>query len=72
MSVNANNKLFFPALTGFRAIAAWMIFVYHFFPFKNTNHSYPKWLGNFVWEFHIGVVYVFCIEWFFNHLSLFQ
>ena len=32
-----SKKLFFPALTGFRAIAAWVIFIYHFFPFKNPN-----------------------------------
>ncbi|MDO4225230.1 MAG: acyltransferase [Bergeyella zoohelcum] len=59
-----NNKQFFPALTGFRAIAAWMIFVYHFFPFKNVNHSYPKWISDVVWEFHIGVDMFFVLSGF--------
>lgn len=36
----SQTKHFFPALTGSRAIATWMIFIYHFFPFKNINHSY--------------------------------
>ncbi|MCU7571659.1 acyltransferase, partial [Riemerella anatipestifer] len=59
-----NNKLFFPALTGYRAIAAWMIFIYHFFPFKNESHSYPKWIANIVWEFHIGVDMFFVLSGF--------
>lgn len=59
-----NNKQFFPALTGFRAIAAWMIFIYHFFPFKNVNHSYPKWIADIVWEFHFGVDMFFVLSGF--------
>lgn len=58
------TKQFFPALTRFRAIAAWMIFFYHFFPFKNVNHSYPKWIANIVWEFHIGVDMFFVLSGF--------
>lgn len=59
-----NNKQFFPALTGFRAIAAWIIFIYHFFPFKNANHSYPKWIADIVWEFHFGVDMFFVLSGF--------
>ncbi|MDY3537914.1 acyltransferase [Riemerella anatipestifer] len=59
-----NNKLFFPALTGYRAIAAWMIFIYHFFPFKNPNHSYPQWIASVIWEFHIGVDMFFVLSGF--------
>lgn len=59
-----NNKQFFPALTGFRAIAAWMIFIYHFFPFKNVNHSYPKWIADIIWEFHFGVDMFFVLSGF--------
>lgn len=59
-----NNKQFFPALTGFRAIAAWMIFIYHFFPFKNANHSYPKWIADIIWEFHFGVDMFFVLSGF--------
>ena len=58
------KKLFFPALTGFRAIAAWVIFIYHFFPFKNPNHSYPKWISDIIWEFHIGVDMFFVLSGF--------
>lgn len=64
MSNNNIHKQFFPALTGFRAIAAWMIFIYHFFPFKNINHSYPKWIAQFIWEFHIGVDMFFVLSGF--------
>ena len=46
-------KHFFPALTGYRAIAAWMIFVYHFTPFNSPK--YPEWIKRIIWEFHIGV-----------------
>ncbi|MFB9120334.1 acyltransferase family protein [Bergeyella porcorum] len=63
--LNKNTtKQFFPALTGFRAIAAWIIFVYHFFPFKNVNHSYPEWIADVVWEFHIGVDMFFVLSGF--------
>ncbi len=51
-----------PALTGYRAIAAWSVFVYHFFPLKNTN--YPEWSRNFVSSFHIGVDLFFVLSGF--------
>lgn len=57
-------KQFFPVLTGFRAIAAWIIFIYHFFPFKNKNHAYPKWIADIIWEFHIGVDMFFVLSGF--------
>lgn len=56
----AELKKFFPALTGFRAIAAWMIFVYHFMPFANPK--YPLWIKQIVWEFHIGVDMFFVLS----------
>lgn len=64
MSNSQNTKQFFPTLTGFRAVAAWIIFIYHFFPFKNINHPYPKWIADFVWEFHIGVDIFFVLSGF--------
>lgn len=57
-----NEKVFFPALTGYRAIAAWLIFVYHFFPFKNPK--IPEFFKNFVGEFHMGVDMFFVLSGF--------
>lgn len=57
-----NNKIFFPALTGYRAIAAWLVFVYHFFPYK--KHSVPVFIKNTVNEFHIGVDMFFVLSGF--------
>jgi peptidoglycan/LPS O-acetylase OafA/YrhL len=51
--VKSINKTFFPALTGYRAIAAWIIFIYHFFPFNNPK--IPDFIKNVIGEFHIGV-----------------
>lgn len=60
----SNTKKIIPALTGYRAVAAWMIFIYHFFPFKNLNNTYPKFISNIVWEFHIGVDMFFVLSGF--------
>ncbi|WP_282630509.1 acyltransferase family protein [Empedobacter sedimenti] len=57
-----NNKLFFPALTGYRAIAAWIIFIYHFFPFNNSK--FPIFIKNIVGEFHFGVDLFFVLSGF--------
>ncbi|HEY4539882.1 MAG TPA: acyltransferase [Faecalibacter sp.] len=60
----SNAKNFIPALTGYRAIAAWIIFIYHFFPFKNVNHTYPEFISNIIYEFHIGVDMFFVLSGF--------
>lgn len=57
-----NNKIFFPALTGYRAIAAWIIFIYHFFPFNNPKYS--VFIKNIVGEFHFGVDLFFVLSGF--------
>lgn len=57
-----NEKAFFPALTGYRAIAAWLIFVYHFFPFKKPN--IPSTIKNIASELHIGVDMFFVLSGF--------
>ena len=59
---STTEKQFFPAITGYRAIAAWMIFVYHFMPFSNPK--YPQWIKQIVWEFHIGVDMFFVLSGF--------
>lgn len=57
-----NNKIFFPALTGYRAIAAWLVFIYHFFPFKNP--LIPDFFKNIIGEFHMGVDMFFVLSGF--------
>lgn len=60
--MKSNNKIFFPALTGYRAIAAWMVFVYHFFPFKNP--LIPDFIKKIIGEFHMGVDMFFVLSGF--------
>ena len=56
------EKQFFPALTGYRAIAAWMIFVYHFMPFESGR--YNAFVKKIIYEFHIGVTLFFVLSGF--------
>lgn len=60
--MSTQEKQFFPALTGYRAIAAWMIFVFHFMPFRNPN--YPDFAKRAVSTFHIGVEMFFVLSGF--------
>ena len=62
LSNGPRKSLFFPALTGYRAIAAWMIFVYHFMPFNNAK--YPEILKGIVLGFHLGVDMFFVLSGF--------
>ena len=57
--MSTTAKSFLPALTGYRAIAAWMIFIYHFLPFKNPK--FPNILRYIGWKFHIGVEFFFVL-----------
>ncbi len=53
---------YFPALTGVRAIAAFMVFFHHFNP---VNESvFGQGIRNFVNEFHIGVTVFFVLSGF--------
>ena len=61
-SLTDTNKKIFSALTSYRAIAAWIIFVYHFMPFNNPK--YPTSIKQFVWGFHIGVDMFFVLSGF--------
>jgi len=55
-----NTQQNFPALTGIRAVAAWLVFLHH------TNPFYPARFGNFintlVSQFHIGVTIFFVLS----------
>jgi peptidoglycan/LPS O-acetylase OafA/YrhL len=35
--IKANNDQYFPALTGVRAIAAYMVFLHHYLPFTKEQ-----------------------------------
>jgi peptidoglycan/LPS O-acetylase OafA/YrhL len=50
-----------PALTGVRAIAAWMVFIHHFIPFNATSNPL---LHNLAFTFHIGVSVFFVLSGF--------
>jgi peptidoglycan/LPS O-acetylase OafA/YrhL len=50
-------KPYFPALTGLRAVAAWLIFLYHTNPFARTTVA-----GRFISEFHMGVTLFFVLS----------
>jgi len=59
------EKAYFPALTGVRAMAAYMVFVHHFTPIQSASKS-----ENFDWffgEFHIGVTFFFVLSGFLIH-----
>lgn len=56
------DKQFFQALTGYRAIAAWMIFVYHFMPFDNPK--YPEFVKDFVRGFQMSLDMFFILSGF--------
>lgn len=56
------TKSIIPALTGLRAVAAWMIFGLHFFPMKNP--AVPEILKKIVSQWHIGVDIFFVLSGF--------
>jgi peptidoglycan/LPS O-acetylase OafA/YrhL len=55
------EKAYFNALTGVRAIAAYMVFLHHFNPLTFMKGSF---LYDFVQEFHIGVTIFFVLSGF--------
>lgn len=59
MSVNISDKDYIPALTGLRAVAAYMVFLHHFNPFAEGTTLY-----DFVNEFHVGVTLFFVLSGF--------
>ncbi|MCC3157501.1 acyltransferase [Hymenobacter sp. 15J16-1T3B] len=59
----AKPKKYYPALTGIRALAAYMVFFHHFNPLR-TNDVSVNFLGDIVQEFHIGVTIFFVLSGF--------
>ena len=56
------NKINFPALTGVRALAAFMVYIHHYNPF--TVALFGKNIHDFFSEFHIGVTLFFVLSGF--------
>ncbi|WP_165822289.1 acyltransferase family protein [Hymenobacter edaphi] len=54
---------YYPALTGIRAIAAYMVFFHHFNPFIKNDIA-TNYLGNILAEMHIGVTVFFVLSGF--------
>ena len=62
------TKQIYPALTGVRALAAYMVFLHHYNPFNETDSAL---LHKFVGRFHIGVSIFFCVERFSDCVSIY-
>ncbi len=56
------EKSYWPALTGVRALAAFMVFLHHFNPF--TPQIFGLYISNFFKELHIGVTLFFVLSGF--------
>jgi hypothetical protein len=59
LPVEAN---YFQALTGVRAIAAWLVFFHHYNPF--SIERFGSVINQFVQEFHVGVSVFFVLSGF--------
>ncbi len=56
------NKVNFPALTGIRALAAFMVYIHHYNPF--SVEVFGQYCHDFFSEFHIGVTIFFVLSGF--------
>ena len=56
------NKVNFPALTGIRALAAFMVYIHHYNPFSVA--IFGQYCHDFFNEFHIGVTIFFVLSGF--------
>ncbi len=59
------EKAYYPALTGVRALAAYMVFMHHFIPVQWENKYFN--LTYFFGELHIGVTFFFVLSGFLIH-----
>ncbi len=67
--MNNSSKSFLPALTGIRAIAAYLVFIYHFTP---SPSFIGQTLYNFLHEFHVGVTLFFVLSGFIITYNYFE
>jgi peptidoglycan/LPS O-acetylase OafA/YrhL len=61
------SKSYMPALTGIRAIAAYLVFFHHY----NSN-DFPATVRRMLWEFHIGVNIFFVLSGFLIYYRYFN
>jgi len=59
---NGNTQHNFPALTGIRAVAAWLVYLYHSNPF--SPERFGNFINTFVSQLHIGVTMFFVLSGF--------
>jgi peptidoglycan/LPS O-acetylase OafA/YrhL len=64
-SIKNNTAMYFPALTGVRALAAYMVFCHHFIPTEGTYLGIN--VGYLFGELHIGVTFFFVLSGFLIH-----
>ena len=62
MQKNTETSSYFPELTGVRAVAAFMVYLHHYNPFKELPEF--AFVYNFVNEFHVGVTVFFVLSGF--------
>jgi peptidoglycan/LPS O-acetylase OafA/YrhL len=60
-----HKNSYFPALTGIRALAAYLVFFHHFIPVNSKTGSYS--LDSLFGEMHIGVTFFFVLSGFLIH-----
>ena len=60
-----HKNSYFPALTGIRALAAYLVFFHHFIPVNSKIGSYS--LDSLFGEMHIGVTFFFVLSGFLIH-----
>jgi peptidoglycan/LPS O-acetylase OafA/YrhL len=62
MQTSPAQSSYFPALTGVRTIAAWLVFFHHYNPF--SVQRFGSVISQFVGEFHVGVSIFFVLSGF--------
>ncbi len=65
-----NRQLVFPALTGIRALAAYLVYLHHTNPF--TAERFGNFIHSFIQQFHIGVSIFFVLSGFLITLRYYE